>query len=85
MFRVNCIDCLDRTNVVQTALGKAVLESQLVKLGLAPPYSHLPDELKTPFMIVWANNGDCISKQYAGKFIFLIFLADFVSKKPKFI
>ncbi|XP_055614849.1 phosphatidylinositide phosphatase SAC2 isoform X5 [Toxorhynchites rutilus septentrionalis] len=66
IFRVNCMDCLDRTNVVQTAIGKAVLESQLVKLGLAPPYSQLPDQLKIPFMILWANNGDIISRQYAG-------------------
>ncbi|XP_039445307.1 phosphatidylinositide phosphatase SAC2 isoform X1 [Culex pipiens pallens] len=66
VFRVNCMDCLDRTNVVQTAIGKAVLESQLVKLGLAPPYSQLPEQLKVPFMIVWANNGDVISRQYAG-------------------
>lgn len=29
VFRTNCMDCLDRTNVVQTAIGKAVLESQL--------------------------------------------------------
>ncbi|KAI4462332.1 phosphatidylinositide phosphatase sac1 [Holotrichia oblita] len=28
VFRTNCIDCLDRTNVVQTALGKAVMEIQ---------------------------------------------------------
>lgn len=66
VFRVNCMDCLDRTNVVQTAIGKAVLESQLVKLGLAPPYSPIPEQLKTPFMILWANNGDIISRQYAG-------------------
>ncbi|XP_058468246.1 phosphatidylinositide phosphatase SAC2 isoform X2 [Malaya genurostris] len=66
VFRVNCMDCLDRTNVVQTAIGKAVLESQLVKLGLAPPYSQLPDQLKGPFMTLWANNGDVISRQYAG-------------------
>lgn len=66
MFRVNCMDCLDRTNVVQTSMGKAVLESQLVKLGLAPPYSQLPNELKTIFMLLWANNGDVISRQYAG-------------------
>lgn len=39
VFRVNCMDCLDRTNVVQTAIGRAVLESQLVKIGLMPPYS----------------------------------------------
>ncbi|KAL5284388.1 INPP5F family protein [Megaselia abdita] len=66
VFRVNCMDCLDRTNVVQTALGKAVLESQLVKLGLAPPYTPIPDQLKAPFMLLWANNGDIISRQYAG-------------------
>jgi phosphatidylinositol 4-phosphatase len=66
IFRVNCMDCLDRTNVVQTALGKAVLESQLVKLGLSPPYSQLPSEMKSIFMTLWANNGDVISRQYAG-------------------
>ncbi|XP_055384733.1 phosphatidylinositide phosphatase SAC2 [Condylostylus longicornis] len=66
VFRVNCMDCLDRTNIVQTALGKAVLESQLVKLGLAPPYTPIPEQLKNPFMVLWANNGDVISRQYAG-------------------
>ncbi|XP_030553911.1 phosphatidylinositide phosphatase SAC2 isoform X1 [Drosophila novamexicana] len=66
VFRVNCMDCLDRTNVVQTAIGKAVLESQLVKLGLSPPYSPIPEQLKSPFMALWANNGDIISRQYAG-------------------
>ncbi|XP_055849501.1 phosphatidylinositide phosphatase SAC2 isoform X2 [Episyrphus balteatus] len=66
IFRINCMDCLDRTNVVQTAIGKAVLESQLVKLGLSPPYSPIPEQLKGPFMVLWANNGDIISRQYAG-------------------
>ncbi|XP_032596301.1 phosphatidylinositide phosphatase SAC2 isoform X2 [Drosophila grimshawi] len=66
VFRVNCMDCLDRTNVVQTAIGKAVLESQLIKLGLSTPYSSIPEQLKTPFMVLWANNGDIISRQYAG-------------------
>lgn len=66
VLRVNCMDCLDRTNVVQTAMGRAVLESQLVKVGLMPPYSPVPSELKSPFMVLWANNGDTISKQYAG-------------------
>lgn len=66
VFRVNCMDCLDRTNVVQTAFGKAVLESQLVKVGLVAPYAPIPDALKAPFMQLWANNGDIISRQYAG-------------------
>ncbi|XP_026684321.1 uncharacterized protein LOC113470240 [Diaphorina citri] len=37
IFRVNCIDCLDRTNVVQTALAKTVLIKQLKKLGIVSP------------------------------------------------
>ncbi|XP_014254193.1 phosphatidylinositide phosphatase SAC2 isoform X2 [Cimex lectularius] len=66
VFRVNCIDCLDRTNVVQTAIGKSVLEIQLTKLGLLPPEGSLPSSLRTTFQLLWANNGDIISKQYAG-------------------
>lgn len=34
VFRVNCIDCLDRTNVVQSAMARVVLESQLETLAL---------------------------------------------------
>ncbi|XP_033207947.1 phosphatidylinositide phosphatase SAC2 isoform X2 [Belonocnema kinseyi] len=66
VFRVNCIDCLDRTNVIQTALGKAVMEMQFSKLGLIPPDGTLPTNLRQTFQLLWANNGDIISKQYAG-------------------
>ncbi|XP_071556223.1 phosphatidylinositide phosphatase SAC2 isoform X2 [Temnothorax nylanderi] len=66
VFRVNCIDCLDRTNVVQTALGKAVMEMQFSKLGLIPPDGILPANIIQTFQSLWANNGDIISKQYAG-------------------
>ncbi|XP_018363173.1 PREDICTED: phosphatidylinositide phosphatase SAC2 isoform X2 [Trachymyrmex cornetzi] len=66
VFRVNCIDCLDRTNVVQTALGKAVMEMQFSKLGLIPPDGILPANIRQTFQSLWANNGDIISKQYAG-------------------
>ena len=66
VFRVNCIDCLDRTNVVQTALGKAVMEIQFSKLGLIPPDGTLPSNIRQTFQLLWANNGDIISKQYAG-------------------
>ncbi|XP_033324961.1 phosphatidylinositide phosphatase spermathreecae isoform X2 [Megalopta genalis] len=66
VFRVNCIDCLDRTNVVQTALGKAIMEMQFSKLGLIPPDGTLPTNIKQTFQLLWANNGDIISKQYAG-------------------
>ncbi|KAJ8920227.1 hypothetical protein NQ315_011888 [Exocentrus adspersus] len=66
VFRINCIDCLDRTNVVQTALGKAVMEIQFCKLGLVSPEGSMPNGIKNTFQLLWANNGDTISRQYAG-------------------
>ncbi|XP_044583408.1 phosphatidylinositide phosphatase SAC2 isoform X1 [Cotesia glomerata] len=66
VFRINCIDCLDRTNVVQTAIGKTVMEMQFSKLGLIPPDGTLPSNIRQTFQSLWANNGDIISKQYAG-------------------
>ncbi|SPO23562.1 related to SAC1 - Phosphatidylinositol phosphate phosphatase [Ustilago trichophora] len=34
VFRVSCLDCLDRTNVVQSAFARHVLTGQLAKLGI---------------------------------------------------
>jgi hypothetical protein len=34
VFRVNCVDCLDRTNVVQGLLGRHALEGLLAQLGV---------------------------------------------------
>lgn len=34
MFRTNCIDCLDRTNVVQGLLARHALEDLLAELGV---------------------------------------------------
>ncbi|CAK1541007.1 unnamed protein product [Leptosia nina] len=64
VFRVNCIDCLDRTNVVQTAIAKLVLELQLRRLGLGS--GGLPPALRQAFLAMWADSGDVISRQYAG-------------------
>ena len=63
---MNCIDCLDRTNVVEMVIAKCVLEDQLARLGLIVPPIDLPAELKRKFQLVWANNGDAVSQQYAG-------------------
>ncbi|CAL8115328.1 unnamed protein product [Orchesella dallaii] len=65
-YRVNCVDCLDRTNVVQSFLAKDVLSHQLSKVGLLMPEIGLSDAIKKKFLEMWANNGDIISKQYAG-------------------
>ncbi|KAJ1662422.1 hypothetical protein EV178_005911 [Coemansia sp. RSA 1646] len=69
VFRVNCMDCLDRTNVVQSALARFVLNEQLIRLGVhAAPERGLAayDGLEQMLNHLWANNGDYISRQYAG-------------------
>ncbi|XP_062319959.1 phosphatidylinositide phosphatase SAC2 [Osmerus eperlanus] len=66
IFRVNCMDCLDRTNVVQASIARAVMEQQLKKLGVMPPEQPLPLKCYRIYQVMWANNGDTISRQYAG-------------------
>ncbi|KAF7710370.1 phosphatidylinositide phosphatase SAC2 [Silurus meridionalis] len=66
IFRVNCMDCLDRTNVVQAAIARVVMEKQLKKLGVMPPEQPLPHKCYRIYQVMWANNGDTISRQYAG-------------------
>lgn len=34
VFRTNCMDCLDRTNVVQSVLARQLLLQWLIKLGI---------------------------------------------------
>ena len=43
VFRTNCIDSLDRTNVVQGLIAKYLLEAQLKILGLLPPGERIED------------------------------------------
>ncbi|KAF9246453.1 SacI homology domain-containing protein [Melanogaster broomeanus] len=66
VFRVNCIDCLDRTNVVQSAFARNVLNVQLGAVGLTVAPQSGRSELDKVFNDVWANNGDAISRAYAG-------------------
>ncbi|XP_046911596.2 phosphatidylinositide phosphatase SAC2 [Dermatophagoides farinae] len=66
VFRINCVDCLDRTNIVMTAIAKAVMDIQLVRLGLLPPEGQLSANSRRVFQLMWARNGDTISRQYAG-------------------
>ncbi|KAK7467319.1 hypothetical protein VKT23_004376 [Stygiomarasmius scandens] len=66
VFRVNCIDCLDRTNVVQSAFARHVLNKQLGAVALLNPSAEGKTETDVVFNDVWANNGDAISRAYAG-------------------
>ncbi|RAL64097.1 hypothetical protein DID88_003285 [Monilinia fructigena] len=63
VLRTNCMDCLDRTNVVQSAVAKRALELQLKDEGL--DISLQGDQTQQWFNTLWADNGDAISKQYA--------------------
>ncbi|GBF66368.1 phosphatidylinositide phosphatase [Trichophyton mentagrophytes] len=63
VIRTNCMDCLDRTGVSQCAFGQWALEKQLKEEGY---YIDLQGSAATQwFNILWADNGDAISKQYS--------------------
>ncbi len=61
VFRVNCLDCLDRTNLVQSMISQMAMEGFL---------SHRSEIASPDFWIrhssLWADNGDTLSKIYAG-------------------
>lgn len=69
IFRTNCIDNLDRTNVVQGLIAKRSLADQFLQLGIFtnpndkvenyPTFEHV---LKN----VWADHADVVSLQYSG-------------------
>ena len=61
IFRTNCLDCLDRTNLVQTIISETALKSFL---------AHRHESALSDFWVrhstLWADNGDALSKIYAG-------------------
>ncbi|RPB06147.1 hypothetical protein L873DRAFT_1661251 [Choiromyces venosus 120613-1] len=65
VLRTNCMDCLDRTNVVQSFCARNALEKQLTSLGITSMSMEEEMETFAGFNILWADNGDAISKQYA--------------------
>lgn len=68
VFRTNCIDCLDRTNVVQSMLAHRNLDTVLSKLNILRPADAVEDHktFESLFKNVWADNADVISTQYSG-------------------
>ncbi|KDQ16810.1 hypothetical protein BOTBODRAFT_53873 [Botryobasidium botryosum FD-172 SS1] len=66
--RTNCMDCLDRTNVVQSALAKWMLTRQLRAVGVLDEKSALEDyaEFMNDFRGMWADHADYVSKAYSG-------------------
>lgn len=68
VVRTNCIDCLDRTNVTQSMIGRNMLEVQLRRIGIfgAEETINSHPNFDENFKILWANHGDDISLQYSG-------------------
>ncbi|KAJ0425803.1 SacI homology domain-containing protein [Aspergillus carlsbadensis] len=63
IVRTNCMDCLDRTGVAQCAFGQWALERELKEEGIEIDLGG--DSSTRWFNILWADNGDAISKQYS--------------------
>lgn len=68
IIRTNCMDCLDRTNVVQSVLARYVLNRQLIDLDLLNKGENFAsyEKLDSIFRNIWADNADFVSMSYAG-------------------
>ncbi|KAI1317511.1 hypothetical protein EDD11_008318 [Mortierella claussenii] len=68
VVRTNCMDCLDRTNVVQSVISRWVLNRQLQDIGILAPGEQfdLSDQFESLFRNVWADNADAVSCAYSG-------------------
>lgn len=61
VFRTNCLDCLDRTNLIQTLISQMAVEAFLGHRGL-----FAASDFWMRHSSLWADNGDALSKIYAG-------------------
>ncbi|KAL1301963.1 hypothetical protein AAFC00_002419 [Neodothiora populina] len=68
IVRTNCMDCLDRTNVVQSMLGRFTLSRMLTDLGVLRPGQKAQEDesFEHLFRNVWADNADVVSRSYSG-------------------
>ena len=71
VFRTNCIDCLDRTNVVQSVFARCFLHKMLFDCGIGDkpnnePFQSFKDTFESKYKTVWADHGDGISHAYSG-------------------
>lgn len=61
VFRTNCLDCLDRTNLIQTLISQMAVEAFLGHRG-----EFAASDFWMRHSSLWADNGDSLSKIYAG-------------------
>ncbi|XP_074982934.1 synaptojanin-2 isoform X2 [Caretta caretta] len=63
-LRMNCLDCLDRTNSVQSFIALEVLHTQLESLGLNS--KSIVDRFVESYKAMWTLNGHNLSKVFTG-------------------
>ena len=69
VVRTNCMDSLDRTNVVQSMLARWTLDRIFVDLGIlqrGETFQTADPAFEFLFRNVWADNADTVSGAYAG-------------------
>ncbi|CAG8525576.1 10094_t:CDS:10 [Acaulospora morrowiae] len=68
VVRTNCMDCLDRTNVVQSTFAKWMLTQQLREVGVLSNRERIDENINFMdlFRNVWADNADAVSFSYSG-------------------
>ncbi|SMN19462.1 similar to Saccharomyces cerevisiae YKL212W SAC1 Phosphatidylinositol phosphate (PtdInsP) phosphatase involved in hydrolysis of PtdIns[4]P [Maudiozyma saulgeensis] len=69
VVRTNCMDCLDRTNVVQSVLAHWVLQRELQTANVLKDENDLWEsdkKLLSLFQNLWADNADAVSFSYSG-------------------
>ncbi|XP_028818986.1 phosphatidylinositide phosphatase SAC1-A isoform X2 [Denticeps clupeoides] len=67
-FRSNCMDCLDRTNVIQSLLARRSLQGQLQRMGVLHVGQKIEEQadFEKIYKNAWADNANACAKQYAG-------------------
>ncbi len=80
-IRTNCMDSLDRTNVVQSVIARNILHRQLFKFNIlsqkpkvlrwdkniqGDPFEKFEEEFERQFRNMWSNNADELSLLYSG-------------------
>lgn len=72
IFRTNCMDCLDRTNVVQSVIARQLMLSWMNKVGViskgrsTSAFERFPDNLEDIFRAQWTANANAMSIFYSG-------------------
>jgi hypothetical protein len=72
VVRTNCMDCLDRTNVVQSVFSRQIAFKQLHLLGIGKmpqgknPFEMFAPNLERAFRDAWTHNANQMSTLYTG-------------------